>query len=164
MEIKLARIDDRFIHGQVLTKWVKLVPTDRIIVVCDEVANDEMRKTLTLSVAPPNIKASAVTVDKMVRVYQNPKYEGTTAFLLFDGPQDVLELVEKGVPIPVVNVGGMRFENDRKQITKSVSVNEGDIEAFKKLHELGVKLELRQLPSDQSTDFYTTLENALNKK
>lgn len=164
MEIKLARIDDRFIHGQVLTKWVKLVPTDRIIVVCDEVANDEMRKTLTLSVAPPNIKASAITVDKMVRVYENPKYATTTAFLLFDGPEDIAELVEKGVPISTVNVGGMRFENDRKQITKAVSVNDRDIAAFKKLHDLGVQLELRQLPGDQSSDFYKTLEHALDKK
>lgn len=164
MEIKLARIDDRFIHGQVLTKWVKIIPTDRIIIVCDEVANDEMRKTLTLSVAPPNIKANAVTVDKMVRVYNNPKYADVSAFLLFDGPESVLQLVEKGVPVPVVNVGGMRFENDRKQITKAVSVNEQDIQAFKKLHELGVKLELRQLPNDQRSDFYNTLEHAIDKK
>ena len=53
MNIVLARIDDRFIHGQVLTKWVKLRPAERIIIVSDGVANDEMRKTLVLSVARP---------------------------------------------------------------------------------------------------------------
>lgn len=50
-----------------LTKWVKLKPINRIIVVSDAVANDEVQKTLILSVSPANVKASAVGVDKMVR-------------------------------------------------------------------------------------------------
>src|SRR5574341_386529 len=79
MKIELARIDDRFIHGQVLTKWVKLRPIDRIIIVSDSVAADEMRKTLVLSVAPANVAASAVSVDKMIRAYKSPRYATTTA-------------------------------------------------------------------------------------
>lgn len=159
MKIELARIDDRFIHGQVLTKWVKLRPVDRIIIVSDAVAKDEMRKTLVLSVAPANVKASAVTVDKMVRAYQSPRYENDRVMLLFEGPEDIVELVKKGVPLNEVNVGGMRFEKDRKQITKAVSVAESDIVAFNELHDLGVSLELRQLPGDSSTDFYKELKN-----
>lgn len=157
MKIELARIDDRFIHGQVLTKWVKIRPINRIIIVSDAVAKDEMRKTLVLSVAPPNVKASAVSVDKMVRAYHSPRYENETAMLLFEGPQDIVELVEKGVPLKEVNVGGMRFEKDRQQITKAVSVGPNEVDSFKRLHELGVKLELRQLPGDTSVDFYGEL-------
>lgn len=163
MKIELARIDDRFIHGQVLTKWVKLRPVERIIVVSDAVARDEMRKTLVLSVAPSNIKASAVSVDKMARAYQSPKYAETKAMLLFENPEDILRLVKLGVDIKEVNVGGMRFETDRKQITKAVSVKDSDVHAFQELHNKGVALELRQLPGDQSVDFMKTLQNELKK-
>lgn len=163
MRIELARIDDRFIHGQVLTKWVKLRPVERIIVVSDAVANDEMRKTLVLSVAPSNIKASAVSVEKMARAYKSPKYKDAKAMLLFENPEDILRLVKLGVDLKEVNVGGMRFETDRKQITKAVSVRETDVEAFKELSDLGVKLELRQLPGDQSVDFMKTLNTELGK-
>ncbi|MGM0111307.1 PTS system mannose/fructose/N-acetylgalactosamine-transporter subunit IIB [Enterococcus sp. DIV0187] len=163
MRIELARIDDRFIHGQVLTKWVKLRPVERIIVVSDAVANDEMRKTLVLSVAPSNIKASAVSVEKMARAYKSPKYKDAKAMLLFENPEDILRLVKLGVDLKEVNVGGMRFETDRKQITKAVSVREADVEAFKELSDLGVKLELRQLPGDQSVDFMKTLNTELGK-
>lgn len=162
MKIELARIDDRFIHGQVLTKWVKLRPINRIIIVSDAVAQDEMRKTLVLSVAPPNIKASAVTVDKMVRAYQSPRYTNDSVMLLFERPEDIVELVEKGVQLKEINVGGMRFEKNRQQITKAVSVSPSNVEAFKKLHELGVRLELRQLPGDTSIDFYQELLSKLN--
>ncbi|MFB6496411.1 PTS system mannose/fructose/N-acetylgalactosamine-transporter subunit IIB [Bacillus haynesii] len=160
MKIVLARIDDRFIHGQVLTRWVKIHAADRIIVVSDEVAQDEMRKTLILSVAPSNVKASAVSISKMAKAFHSPRYEDTTAMLLFENPGDIVSLIEAGVPIETVNVGGMRFENNRRQITKSVSVTEKDIKAFEQLQELGVKLELRQLPSDSSEDFMQILRNA----
>ncbi|MZM07491.1 PTS transporter subunit IIB [Bifidobacterium pseudocatenulatum] len=162
MKIELVRIDDRFIHGQVLTKWLKLRPINRIIIVSDAVAQDEMRKTLVLSVAPPNVKASAVTVDKMVRAFQSPRYTNDSVMLLFERPEDIVELVEKGVPLKEINVGGMRFEKNRQQITKAVSVSPTNVEAFKKLHELGVHLELRQLPGDTSIDFYQELLSKLN--
>ncbi|MGG0337426.1 PTS system mannose/fructose/N-acetylgalactosamine-transporter subunit IIB [Priestia aryabhattai] len=159
MKIVLARIDDRFIHGQVLTRWIKTNAADRIIIVSDEVAEDEMRKTLILSVAPSNVKASAVSISKMTKAFHSPRYQDTTAMLLFESPSDIVALVQAGVPIETVNVGGMRFANDRRQITKSVSVTEKDIAAFEKLQELGVKLELRQLPSDSSENFIQLLRN-----
>ncbi|POM99095.1 PTS fructose transporter subunit IIB [Bacillus halotolerans] len=159
MNITLARIDDRFIHGQILTRWIKVHAADRIIVVSDDVAQDEMRKTLILSVAPSNVKASAVSISKMAKAFHSPRYEGVTAMLLFENPSDIVSLIAAGVPIKTVNVGGMRFENNRRQITKSVSVTEEDIEAFETLNELGVTLELRQLPSDTSEDFMEILRN-----
>ncbi|MCM2534496.1 mannose/fructose/sorbose PTS transporter subunit IIB [Neobacillus pocheonensis] len=161
MKIVLSRIDDRFIHGQVLTRWIKVNEADRIIIVSDEVAADEMRKTLILSVAPSNVKASAVSISKMEKAFHSLRYNDTTAMLLFENPSDIVSLIEAGVPIKTVNVGGMRFANDRKQITKSVSVTEKDISAFEKLNQLGVKLELRQLPSDSSEDFIQLLRNEM---
>jgi len=158
MNILLARIDDRFIHGQVVTRWVKEYPAQRLIVVSDAVAGDELRKSLLISVAPANMTASVVSVEKMIKAFHSPRYEGVTAFLLFENPRDVLRLVEGGVDITSVNVGGMRFENDRQQITKSVSVNQDDIAAFKVLQSRGVKQELRQLPSDTPVDFMTKLK------
>ena len=46
MDIRLARIDDRLIHGQVATVWAKEAGAKRIIVVSEEVERDEIRKTL----------------------------------------------------------------------------------------------------------------------
>lgn len=157
MNIVLARIDDRFIHGQVVTRWAKSFPAQRIIVVSDIVAADEMRKSLLLSVAPPEMKASVVAIDKMIRAWHSDKYQGVTAILLFSRPGDVLRLVEGGVKIASVNVGGMIFEEGRQQITRSVSAAPDDIAAFRQLNSLGVNLELRQLPSDNSVNFMDKL-------
>ncbi|BAE74602.1 PTS system mannose-specific EIIAB component [Sodalis glossinidius str. 'morsitans'] len=148
MTIGLARIDDRLIHGQVATRWTKETNVKRIIVVSDEVATDTVRKTLLTQVAPPGITAHVVDVAKAIRVYDNPKYANDRVMLLFTNPTDVVRLVEGGVAITSVNIGGMAFRQGKTQVNNAVSVDEKDIEAFNKLNDRGIELEVRKVSSD----------------
>ncbi|ELM3738812.1 PTS mannose transporter subunit IIAB [Yersinia ruckeri] len=148
MKIGLVRIDDRLIHGQVATRWTKETNVNRIIVVSDEVAADHMRKTLLTQVAPPGVTAHVVDVEKAIRVYNNPKYAKDRVMLLFTNPTDVLRLVEGGVEIKSINIGGMAFRQGKTQVNNAVSVDEKDINAFKKLNERGIELEVRKVSSD----------------
>lgn len=148
MSIGLARIDDRLIHGQVATRWTKETNVKRIIVVSDEVAADTVRKTLLTQVAPPGVTAHVVDVAKAIRVYDNPKYANDRVMLLFTNPTDVVRLVEGGVGITSVNIGGMAFRQGKTQVNNAVSVDEKDIEAFKTLNERGIELEVRKVSSD----------------
>lgn len=157
MKIKLSRIDDRLIHGQVATVWSKEAKAGRIIVCSDQVAADEIRKSLLLQVAPPGIKVNVLTVDKAIRVYNNPKYDNDDVFYLFTCPQDVLRMVEGGVPIKSLNIGGMAFKEGKQQITKSISVDASDREAFKKMNDLGIELEIRTIATDNKVDIMTKL-------
>lgn len=149
MNIGLARIDDRLIHGQVATRWTKETNVTRIIVVSDEVAADTVRKTLLTQVAPPGVTAHVVDVAKMIRVWNNPKYAGDRVMLLFTNPTDVERVVEGGVKITSVNIGGMAFRQGKTQVNNAISVDEKDIEAFKKLNERGIELEARKVSTDQ---------------
>ena len=148
MVIGLARIDDRLIHGQVATRWTKETNVTRIIVVSDEVAADTVRKTLLTQVAPPGVTAHVVDVAKMIRVYNNPKYAGQRVMLLFTNPTDVERIVEGGVKITSVNIGGMAFRQGKTQVNNAISVDAKDIEAFKKLNARGIELEARKVSTD----------------
>lgn len=160
MQIMLARIDDRLIHGQVSTVWVKEAKANRIIVVSKEVADDTIRKTLVKQAAPPGIKVNTVNVDKAISVYNNPKYAKETVFYLFTNPGEVVEMVEKGIPIESINIGGMQFKTGKKQVTKAVSVDSDDVVAFKRLVELEVELDLRVVATDTKGDFVEKLKEA----
>ncbi len=149
MTIGLVRIDDRLIHGQVATRWTKETNVTRIIVVSDEVAADTVRKTLLTQVAPPGVTAHVVDVAKMIRVYNNPKYAGDRVMLLFTNPTDVERIVEGGVKLTSVNIGGMAFRQGKTQVNNAISVDEKDIEAFKKLNARGIELEARKVSTDQ---------------
>ena len=149
MVIGLARIDDRLIHGQVATRWTKETNVQRIIVVSDEVAADTVRKTLLTQVAPPGVTAHVVDIAKMLSVYNNPKYAGERVMLLFTNPTDVERIVEGGVKISSVNIGGMAFRQGKTQVNNAISVDEKDIEAFNKLNARGIELEARKVSTDQ---------------
>ncbi|EKQ57800.1 MULTISPECIES: mannose/fructose/sorbose PTS transporter subunit IIB [unclassified Clostridium] len=158
MKIALARIDDRLIHGQVATVWSKETKCQRIIVCNDDVAKDEIRKTLLTQVAPPGVQSHVVDIDKAVRVINNPKYENDIVMLLFTNPTDVLRLVEAGIDIKSVNIGGMSFKEGKTQVTGAVSVNNQDIKAFKSLNEKNIELEIRKVASDSKSYIMPLIE------
>ena len=150
MNITLARIDDRLIHGQVTTVWSKVANAQRIIICNDEVYNDDVRRTLLRQAAPPGMKVNVVNLEKAIAVYHNPQYQDETVFYLFTNPHDVLTMVQRGVKIATLNIGGMAWRPGKKQLTKAVSLDPEDIQAFQQLDKLGVKLDLRIVASDPS--------------
>ena len=50
--IKLTRIDDRLLHGQVAFTWTPALSADCIVIANDKVAKDEFLK-MTLNLAKP---------------------------------------------------------------------------------------------------------------
>lgn len=164
MKIVLSRIDDRLVHGQVVTVWTKLCNPDRIIVVCKEAYNDEIRKVLVGQAAPPDVKVNLVDAEKAIKVFNNPKYADMKVFFLFANPTEVLEMVKAGVPIKEVNVGGITYSPERTQVTKAISVTEEDVKSFRELARLGVKLVCQFTASDSPQDFTAKLDEKFGKE
>lgn len=61
---------------------------------------------------------SVISIDKAVAVYNNIKYEHDTVFYLFTNPTDVLRLIEAGVPIKDINIGGCRLRRGKNKSPK----------------------------------------------
>ncbi|HGJ5882171.1 PTS mannose transporter subunit IIAB [Arsenophonus sp.] len=162
MFIALARIDDRLIHGQVATRWTKETKVKRIIVVSNEVAKDQVRSTLLKQVAPPGVTAHVVDVEKCIRVYNNPKYAGERVMLLFTNPTDVLRLVDGGVEIKSVNIGGIAYREGKTQVNNAISIDNEDIDAFNQLSKRGIELEARKVSSDNKLDMLALIKKAKN--
>lgn len=159
MQIPLLRIDSRLIHGQVATSWAKAVKCDAIFAVSDEVANDALRSKLLLQVAPAHLQSYVIPVDKAIKVWHNPMYADRKVLWLVTKPADIVRLIEGGVDIKEVNVGGMTHREGCKLISQAVAVDANDVAAFKRLNELGVKMTLQQLASSPAEDVMPKLAN-----
>ena len=157
MKFGLWRIDDRLIHGQVATRWTKETGVKRIIVVNDQVEKDKTRSTMLKQAVPPGVTAHVVSVDKMMRIYNNPEYADDKVMLLFTNPTDALELVRRGVQIQSINIGGMAYKEGRTMLDTSVSVDAKDVEAFKELDSKGIELEVRKVASDKKVPVLTLI-------
>ena len=159
MEIPLLRIDNRLIHGQVASSWAKIVKCDAIFAISDDVAKDELRTKLLLQVAPAHLQAYVISVDKAIKVWHNPMYADRKVLWLVTKPGDIVRLIEGGVDIKKVNVGGMTHREGCKLISQAVAIDADDLAAFKKLNEMGVKMTLQQLPTNAEEDVMPKLAN-----
>ena len=145
LDIVLTRIDARLIHGQVATQWCGSVGANLLLVANDEVAGNEMRQGLMNMAAPAYAQTRFFTIEKTCAIISKASPQQHIA-IICDCPQDVLRLVEGGVPIKKVNIGNMHMAEGKRQVATSVAVNDDDVACFKKLQDLGVELEIRRVP------------------
>ncbi len=158
IDIGLARVDSRLLHGQVATAWSKDIKPTRIIVVSDEVSKDDLRKSLITQAAPPGVKANVIPISKMIEIWKDPRFGKTRALLLFENPHDVLRVVEGGVELTEVNIGSMAHSEGKVMINNVLSVDEKDVKALHALKDKGITFDVRKVPSDQRKNMLELLK------
>lgn len=156
----LCRIDTRLLHGQVATTWTKTTGPDRIIVVSDAVAHDDLRKSMIEQAAPPGVKAHVVPIDKMIAVAKDPRFGATKAMLLFENPQDLLRAVEGGVDVKKVNLGSMAHSVGKVVVSNAVAMGKDDIETIEALIAKGIEFDVRKVPADSPESIDAMLKKA----
>ena len=70
MSIVLARVDDRLIHGQVMTSWLNYTGATKIVVIDDVTANDSFLTMIIKTLVPANIKTEVVREDACIAMVQ----------------------------------------------------------------------------------------------
>lgn len=156
----LCRIDTRLLHGQVATTWTKTTGPDRIIVVSDAVAHDDLRKSMIEQAAPPGVKAHVVPIDKMIAVAKDPRFGATKAMLLFENPQDLLRAVEGGVDVKKVNLGSMAHSVGKVVVSNAVAMGKEDVETIEALLAKGIEFDVRKVPADSPESIDAMLKKA----
>ncbi len=157
MSVVLFRIDDRLLHGQVIEGWLKNINIDTIIVANDIVANDEMQKMLMSMAVPCKTTIYIDTVDSIIDQWKRHVFEHKKILMLVSNPKDAHSLIENGIHIDSLNVGGMHFVDGKKQILEAVSVDEADVHYFYALSYMGIKIEARTVPRAEKIDLIKEL-------
>jgi PTS system N-acetylgalactosamine-specific IIB component len=155
--ILLTRIDNRLIHGQVGMTWVNHLGANLILVANDKVAADSVQQNLMDMAVPPTVETRYFTLSDTIEKI-NFAGDWQQIFLVIKTPQDALKLVEGGVHITILNIGNMHFSEGKKQVTSTISVDESDKQAIRKLMDLGVEIELRRVPDEPAIDVAKVFE------
>lgn len=149
--ILLTRIDNRLLHGQVATLWTNTIGANLILIANDEVSTNEMRQGLMNMAAPNGVATRYFSIEKTIEVIHKAA-DRQKIFIVCETPQDVVKLVEGGVPITKVNIGNMHMAEGKRQVATVIAVDDSDVAAFKRLQELGVELEIRRVPTESTED------------
>lgn len=157
----LARVDSRLLHGQVATGWSRSTGCNRIIVVSDAVSKDKLRTQMIKDAAPSGIKAHVVPIKQMIKLAQDDKhFGGQKALLLFETPEDAYKAISGGVPIKSLNIGSMAHSTGKVQPDKVLAFNQEDIDTYKKLEKMGVKMDVRKVPTDKPDNLDAIMDKA----
>lgn len=136
--IKFCRLDDRLIHGQIVTKWSRIVSVDRIIVANDKAGTNPIAAKSLMMAAPGNIKVAVKTVDDAIKLLHDPKATAHDIMVIVGNPEDLLKVVENVDGIERVNIGnyGMQQATDGKQrerISNNIQLSVEEKEMLRKV-------------------------------
>lgn len=157
MKIGIFRIDDRLIHGQVVTAWIANADATCVVVADDKAARDEFQKSLLKMATPNTVELKVITVAEAAELLVEEDVGGR-ALLLVRGPQQALELVRAGVQGGAINVGNMNMKKGKTRVLSNFWVYPEDVEAFRGIYAEGVSCEVRAVPADRSQDVMDLLK------
>lgn len=149
--LKLVRVDERLLHGQVAIGWTSNSGANTILVANDEAQKDQV-KAMALNLAKPTgvklyirgVEESGEIVEKFAAAKK------AQVLVLVRTIQDALKLI-KGAngTIQELNVGGLKYEQGKRKLNDYVAVSDQDISDLKAIRKMGVELDFRMLPRDK---------------
>ena len=152
--IKLVRMDERLIHGQIAIKWSRHLSVDRIIVANDAAASNEVVKESLMMAAPATCKTAIVTMDKFIEMMKNPKAAEHDLLIIVSNPKDLIKTLDSVQGIPQINIGNYgriaskRGTEQRKTYASNLYAYPEEVEDFKKVLSYGIKTVYQTIPDD----------------
>lgn len=156
--IVLTRIDDRLIHGQVMTSWLNYTSATKIMVVDDQTAADPFIKTVLKNAIPANVGLGVFTAEKAVTRLVKGFKPDDRVIILVKYPKTVLDMMEKGAKFEKLNIGGMGASKEREKFYKNISMSGEEREIIKKIIAAGCKVEIQIIAEDTPVDVAKLLE------
>ena len=145
-KILVARIDDRLIHGQVVTSWVKAYPITEILIIAEDLAQNMLMQRIYKSVAPAGIDVNILDNRDALNYLLSDCKVPQNLLILVKTP-DVFEfLINNGVIITKIVLGGMGLKPGRETLIKNIAANDAERECLRRLLNKGIKIVYQMVP------------------
>ncbi len=153
MAFSLVRVDDRLIHGQVVAVWTRSLQVTRIIIVDDVTAADEFLAEILVFAAPPGVEVEVLTEASAVTRLGEVATSAEKTIVLMKTPLVAKRLVDQGVAITELNIGGIAAGSGRSPLYKNISASQDERQAMKDLVAQGVAVNIRIVYEDKPIPF-----------
>jgi mannose/fructose/N-acetylgalactosamine-specific phosphotransferase system component IIB len=149
VSLRLVRIDDRLIHGQVVAVWLRTLGARRIVIVDDATAGDEFLRDVLVMAAPPGVPVEVHGVAEGAARLAELADSAEPVMVLVRAPRTVLALRHAGVPIDVVDLGGLGAGPGRQRLHRTISVSPDELRELHELESLGTQVQIQIVADDR---------------
>ena len=139
--IRLIRVDDRLIHGQVVTSWITQTGSKKIMIIDDELYENEYLKDV--------FPVEVMNVDHAVQEWKLNEFNGEQVLILLKKIDTLKRLYEQGLCFDSVQIGGLASGPERKLVVKAIGLSEQDAVELKSLGKQGVKIYFQSMPGEK---------------
>ena len=154
----LTRIDDRLIHGQVMTKWLKETEAQNVLIIDDATAKNDFMINVFEQAIPEDVGIGVFNKEDGVKFLSQPLEAPT--LILVKVPETVEYLIDHGIDIKDVDLGGMGAKEGRTTLYQYISTSPEEDKCFKRLIDKGVNVYVQIGPQNEKEP----IEPLINKK
>lgn len=150
--IKMTRVDHRLLHGQVAFTWIRQVGADCILIANDAVAKDELRMSVLRMAKPQGVKLVMKSVDDSIKALTSGVTDKYNLFIITESIEDAWRLCQAVSAIRELNIGGVKVEDGKRQISEAVFVSDEECARIRELDAAGVHVFVQMTPSERSDE------------
>ena len=150
--IKMTRVDHRLLHGQVAFTWIRQVGADCILIANDAVAKDELRMSVLRMAKPQGVKLVMKSVDDSIKALTRGVTDKYNLFIITESIEDAWRLCKAVPAIRELNIGGVKVEDGKRQISEAVFVSDEECARIRELDAAGVHVFVQMTPSERSDE------------
>ena len=155
--LEFTRIDDRLIHGQVVAAWLHAYSkVQHILVIDDKTRQDPFMQEMFTLLVPSGISIEIRSVEEAIEKLRDGLEKPT--MIIVKVPQTIKSLIDAGIDINFVNIGGMGMTPGRKKFFQNVSSSPEENEILKQLIAKGIKVEIQIIPAQKKVDVASLLK------
>lgn len=158
-KINLVRLDYRLLHGQVVFSWVTKVGAERIIVVDDDAASDDVKKSALRLAKPSGVRLNVFSVERALSKMTKLNTLGENVMFVFGNTRELLEF-NRSYKFEAVNLGATANHDGADQVggsDSSVFLDAAQKADVNELLELGISVYVQQTPTQKRVDITSPL-------
>ena len=143
-KLNMVRVDYRMVHGQIVAKWIKFRPVDRLILADDSLVDDPFMGDIYRMAVPDR----EVDIVKLGDVQTAIDRKNDTVLLIFKDVASAYTVYKNGLQLPELNVGAVQNSAQRIAVVQGVALT---VEEYEKLSEMkaeGVNVFLQPIPEN----------------
>lgn len=147
-----ARIDDRLIHGQIVTAWAQTLGIQRIIAIDDTLASNPTLKSIMMMGIPRDLNGQIVTTEEAKQLLTDGSDK--TTLLITRQCRNLANVLDEIKDAIHLNLGNCSKQENTVATVPSgagctLSLTQEDMDTLNKLHELGVEIFSQRVPTEK---------------
>lgn len=143
-KLNMVRVDYRMVHGQIVAKWIKFRPVDRLILADDSLVDDPFMGDIYRMAVPDR----EVDIVKLGDIQTAIDRKDDTVLLIFKDVASAYTVYKNGLQLPELNVGAVQNSAQRKSVVQGVALSAEEYEKLCEMKAEGVNVFLQPIPEN----------------